>query len=219
MAGKTRTIAGEYLLTNKAPTRIAFVRHGEVHNPQRIFYGRLPNFDLSDEGRRQAAATGRFLAERFTPDRIFSSPMLRARHTAVIVAQGKPVQESHHLNEVHSHLEGQPIEVMARLQWDGYSGAPPDYEQPAAIVARLAQFIEEIRRQHTGETVVAVSHGDPIAFLFLSLTGKSLLPGNRFNFVEIGGSDSYPAHASIMLLEYRWADPAEVPAVSYYKPY
>lgn len=32
------------------PTSISFVRHGQVHKPRRVFYGRLPSFPLSEEG-------------------------------------------------------------------------------------------------------------------------------------------------------------------------
>ena len=32
------------------PTTIHIVRHGDVHNPQQVLYGRLPNFRLSDMG-------------------------------------------------------------------------------------------------------------------------------------------------------------------------
>ena len=32
------------------------VRHGEVHNPQRVLYGRLEGFGLSDLGHGMAAA-------------------------------------------------------------------------------------------------------------------------------------------------------------------
>ena len=38
------------------PTSISFVRHGHVHNPENIVYGRLPGFRLSDLGRRGAQA-------------------------------------------------------------------------------------------------------------------------------------------------------------------
>ena len=30
------------------------MRHGEVHNPDKILYGRLPDFHLSEKGRAQA---------------------------------------------------------------------------------------------------------------------------------------------------------------------
>ncbi|MCA9875644.1 MAG: histidine phosphatase family protein [Anaerolineales bacterium] len=75
-------------------TTIAFVCHGEVHNPQGLVYGRLPGFELSAEGRRQAAAARRFLADNLGIDRVFSSLMPRAQQTAAIIAQEKLVQES-----------------------------------------------------------------------------------------------------------------------------
>ena len=62
-------------------TQIHFVRHGEVHNPQKIYYGRLPGFPLSEEGRRQAQAAAHALRARPLAA-IFSSPMQRARETA-----------------------------------------------------------------------------------------------------------------------------------------
>ncbi len=43
-------------------TRISLVRHGLVHNPDQLYYGRLPGFRLAEKGRAQAAAAGRALA-------------------------------------------------------------------------------------------------------------------------------------------------------------
>ncbi|POX85133.1 histidine phosphatase family protein, partial [Mycobacterium kansasii] len=45
-------------------TRVHVVRHGEVHNPSGVLYGRLPGFHLSDAGRAQAVAVADFLAGR-----------------------------------------------------------------------------------------------------------------------------------------------------------
>ena len=36
---------------------VHLLRHGEVFNPGRVLYGRLPGFNLSELGRRQAAAS------------------------------------------------------------------------------------------------------------------------------------------------------------------
>ncbi|MEJ7705361.1 MAG: histidine phosphatase family protein [Geodermatophilaceae bacterium] len=35
-------------------TRVHLLRHGEVHNPDRLLYGRLPDYHLSDGGREMA---------------------------------------------------------------------------------------------------------------------------------------------------------------------
>jgi len=60
------------------PTVISFVRHGEVYNPDSIFYGRLSGFRLSDKGNYQAVKAAETLnASRLAA--IFSSPLLRAR--------------------------------------------------------------------------------------------------------------------------------------------
>jgi broad specificity phosphatase PhoE len=207
--------------TTGAPliTRIAFIRHGEVDNPQKVYYGRLPGFDLSAEGRRQAAAAGRYLAESFTLEQVFSSPMQRAQQTAAIIAQGKAVRVSPYLNEVYSGNDGITLAALAERQWDLYSGSAAEYEQPAALVARFAHFIAEIRQRHAGKTVAAVSHGDPIAFLILSIQGESALPGNRRKLAQLGVPDGYPAPASVTLVSYHTADAAEIPSLTYHKPY
>src|SRR5260370_37821856 len=43
---------------------VHLVRHGEVDNPLRILYGRLPGFHLSEAGRLMAKAAADFLAGR-----------------------------------------------------------------------------------------------------------------------------------------------------------
>ncbi|MEM8862270.1 MAG: phosphoglycerate mutase family protein, partial [Chloroflexota bacterium] len=50
-----------------ALTTISFVRHGEVYNPNKIFYGRLPRFGLSDLGCEQAIAAGDYLDSSLPP--------------------------------------------------------------------------------------------------------------------------------------------------------
>ena len=44
-------------------TTIHFVRHGKVYNPDHLLYERLPDFHLSDLGRRMAQATATYLAK------------------------------------------------------------------------------------------------------------------------------------------------------------
>ena len=39
-------------------TTLHLLRHGEVHNPTGVLYGRLPGYHLSERGRAQAQATG-----------------------------------------------------------------------------------------------------------------------------------------------------------------
>src|SRR6201999_4620367 len=66
-------------------TRVHLIRHGEVHNPDGILYGRLPGFRLSDRGRAQAAAVGDALAGRDIVA-VIASPLQRAQETAAFIA-------------------------------------------------------------------------------------------------------------------------------------
>jgi broad specificity phosphatase PhoE len=45
-----------------AVVTVHLLRHGEVHNPDGVLYGRLPGFRLSDLGERQAQAAAEWLA-------------------------------------------------------------------------------------------------------------------------------------------------------------
>ena len=45
-------------------SQLHLVRHGEVHNPERILYGRLPGYRLSELGQQMAEAAAADLAGR-----------------------------------------------------------------------------------------------------------------------------------------------------------
>ena len=48
---------------NQPPvTVVHLMRHGEVHNPEGVLYGRLPGYQLSALGRSMAETVARFLA-------------------------------------------------------------------------------------------------------------------------------------------------------------
>jgi broad specificity phosphatase PhoE len=142
------------------PTTLYFVRHGHVHNPANIVYARLPRFRLSDEGREQAAIAAQTLKDTH-PAAIYSSPMLRARQTAAIIAAQHPglrVRIDSQINENHTPYEGAPLaEIMGK---DIFAGVQPPFDRPADLMARSVAFIERMHRRHAGESIIAVTHGD-----------------------------------------------------------
>ena len=79
-------------------TLIHVVRHGEVHNPERILYGRLPGYHLSELGQQMAQAAAEHLADRRITY-VVSSPLERARETAAPIARahGLEVASDEHL--------------------------------------------------------------------------------------------------------------------------
>lgn len=175
-------------------TRIFFVRHGEVYNPGAIFYGRLPRFRLSEEGRAQAAAAGRDLAaEPLTA--IYTSPLLRARQTGDILAAAHPgiaIGRSSDILELRSRRQGEPVAALDADRWNFYE--PPKYaddETIAEIAARIERFCARILRRHPGQAVAAVSHGDVVAIARARFGGLPLV------LDSIRGG-YYPATASIL---------------------
>mgnify|MGYP002652011322 CR=1 FL=1 len=59
------------------------MRHGEVHNPDRVLYGRLPNFALSAGGRTMAAAAAAHVEALGRPvSALYASPLQRTRESA-----------------------------------------------------------------------------------------------------------------------------------------
>ena len=95
------------------PTYVSFIRHGEVENPNLVYYGRLPGFGLSAEGRRQALAAARELGKH-PPDVLYSSRLLRALQTTHVL-HGV-------FSELSLHVSPDLIEVRSR--WDGEPQAP-----------------------------------------------------------------------------------------------
>jgi broad specificity phosphatase PhoE len=207
-----------------ATTTISFVRHGAFENPDEVYHGRLPGFPLSEQGRREAGAVGALLAARKSEPvaAIYTSPMLRTQQTAAIIqaALDPPplLQEISLLNEIHSPYDGSPRAEMDARDWDFYTGTSFPYEQPDDVLQRVLSFIQRMRRQHAGEHVVAVTHADPIAFLWLWLFEQTLSVDNRKRLDDFGLPVSYPETASITTLRYRSLAIDEKPRHNYRRP-
>ncbi len=159
-----------------ATTTILMVRHTEVHNPQRLFYGRLPAFRLSAWGEQQAERTAATLVERPIAA-VYSSPLIRARQTAATIADRHPgaarlVTEL--LYEIGTSWQGTPYsQFKAGFSAYEHRREPGDESIPD-IAARMTAFVARACQRHPGETIVGVSHGDPITILRLALRGGPL---------------------------------------------
>jgi broad specificity phosphatase PhoE len=201
------------------PIQIHLIRHGEVHNPNRILYGRLPRFRLNQNGRRQARAAGAHL-DGCPIDALFSSPMLRARQTAREIIRYHPhltLRISEMINEVRTSFEGRPGAEIDARDGDVYSGGDGG-EQPQDIVDRTRRFILRAGRPHPGGQVAAVTHGDVITFMVLWARGFDPTPRNKNRLLQAGYPVAYPAHASITTLTYRGISAEEKPDISYTVP-
>jgi broad specificity phosphatase PhoE len=169
--------------TQGRPTRVHLVRHGQVDNPRRVVYGRLPGWHLSAKGRRQAQAAARALAARGITA-LFSSPLERARETADIVAGvlHLPVQVREDLTEsaLAARWEGLlwlQVWTQRHGEWETYRKRPLEMDAPeplAALAARMSAAVRGLATAFAGQEIVAVSHGDPIKAAVVALTGGDL---------------------------------------------
>jgi broad specificity phosphatase PhoE len=159
-------------------TTIWLARHGEVHNPSNVLYGRLPRVRLTSEGRRQAQALAEFLGPRPLAA-IYSSPMLRARRTAAAILASRPelkrVRIDADLQEVRTAWQGEPLAALEQIGWDFYTNPRhPADESMEAIQRRMLRWLKRVLERNAGGEVVGVSHGDPILILVGTLRGLPL---------------------------------------------
>jgi broad specificity phosphatase PhoE len=151
-------------------TNVHLVRHGHVQNPDRVLYGRLPGFFLSDLGRQQAALLGRWFGDRRL-GAVLASPLERAQQTAeaIVAPQGLQVRTDARLIEASNVFEGiagNLIWYLLRRPWALWAlrdaGRPSWGERHVDLVERMHQVVDEVRAEHAGLDSVLVSHQAPI---------------------------------------------------------
>src|SRR6185312_12529386 len=96
-------------MTQSARTVVHLLRHGEVHNPTGVLYGRLPDYHLSELGRQMAQTVANHLkADGRDIVHLVASPLERAQETAEPVAEAfdLPVHTDERLIEADNQFEG-----------------------------------------------------------------------------------------------------------------
>lgn len=200
--------------------RISLVRHGRVHNPDQVLYGRLPRFRLSRQGRADAREAAAFLADAGLAA-CYTSPMLRARQTAREILRFHPelkLSVSALITEVLTPFQGRPEADLALFSHDVYCHGDASHEQPVDILSRADRFIRRTRKRFRGDHVAAVSHGDVILFLLLRALGYDPSPQNKLNLAALRRVPEYPATGSVTTLSFFTDNPREIPAVTYVNP-
>jgi broad specificity phosphatase PhoE len=157
-------------------TTVHFLRHGEVHNPTGVLYGRLPGFKLSALGEQMAEAVAKSLAERDITH-IYSSPLERAVQTAQpsATALGLPIETDLRLVESENWFEGRTVGFGPRVWPKLINPIRPSWGEPYQHIAeRMRDALHDIRDAARGHEALAVSHQLPIWELRLFLTGRPL---------------------------------------------
>lgn len=152
------------------PTRTLLLRHGETsHSVRRVFSGSSDPV-LTPEGRAQARAAAKRLAD-VPYDVVVSSPLRRAVATAEQLAHEVLLDDR--LRETDfGDWEGRTFAEI-REEWPDELNAwladekvaPPGGESFADVEIRVREALDDLRERYAGSTVVVVTHVTPIKTL------------------------------------------------------
>ncbi len=146
-------------------TIVHLVRHGEVHNPEHVLYGRLPGYRLSALGERMAEQAAAALAGRDI--RVArSSPLERAVQTLEPIAAtlGLEPGVDDRLIESSNVFEGTHDAWRKPKNWRYlWNPTRPSWGEPYRAVAdRMLAAAADARDDVRGAEAVLVSHQLPI---------------------------------------------------------
>ncbi|MFN2491016.1 MAG: histidine phosphatase family protein [Actinomycetota bacterium] len=172
---------------------VHLVRHGEVENPRGVVYGRMPGYNLSERGTRQAASAARRLEDADIAS-IWASPLERAQETAHAIAQphGLEVVTDERLIESDTTFEGATRSILSFLRsprqwWSFRNPMRPSWgETFVEIRERMLGAIEDALEQAGGREAVIVSHQTPVIVARLALARSRLPPWLPLTLCDTG---------------------------------
>ena len=193
-------------------TEIVLVRHGETQsNLENLLHGRT-DVPLTSFGEWQAQRVADRMVEFDPVDALYSSPLLRARSTARLIAQriGREAVIIDDLTEFHfgdfegytlsNVQESHPELFLQALDTSDFEFRFPNGESRREFHARVKRAVDRLATEHVGKRVVVVAHGGVIASAVTQFTG-----GNPNDWA------SFLAHnCSITRLELEGRSPARL---------
>ncbi|MDQ0375248.1 histidine phosphatase family protein [Cellulomonas humilata] len=168
-------------------TTIHLMRHGEVHNPDGVLYGRLPGYRLSERGLAMADMVAAHLAGPGPARRdvvaVIASPLQRAQETArpFAAAFDVEIRTDERIIEAGNHFEGMTFGVgdgsLRHPEHWPYLRNPfrPSWGEPyKEQVDRMLAAVEDARELARGHEAVLVSHQLPVWVTRLALEHRHL---------------------------------------------
>lgn len=161
-------------------TIVHLMRHGEVHNPEGVLYGRLPDYHLSDLGKQMAERVAEALTGRDVTH-LVASPLERAQETAQPAAKAfkLDITTDPRVIEAGNQFEGKTFGVgdgaLKRPQnwWLLRNPLKPSWGEPyVEIAARMQAAIADARDAARGHEALIVSHQLPVWTARMALEGR-----------------------------------------------
>ena len=168
---------------SRKPTTVLLVRHGRTPTTGTTLPGRAPGLHLSDVGRDQARVAAERIGASAKVAAVYASPLERTRETAAPIARacGRKVQIRRGLLECDfGDWTGKRLDKLSKLpEWTTVQRSPstfrfPDGESFLEMQNRMVETIAELVADHPGDTIVCVSHADPIKAAIAHAAGTHL---------------------------------------------
>jgi probable phosphoglycerate mutase len=165
------------------PTLVLFVRHGLTATTGSRLPGQAAGLHLSPAGREMAEVAGQRIASLGTVAAVYASPLERARETAAPIARavGRRVRTEADLADSDTgSWTNQPLSRLRKKpEWSRVVSHPsgfrfPDGESFLETQARVVGAVDRLRSRHVGETIVLVSHAEPIRLALAQALGTHL---------------------------------------------
>ncbi|PVE73637.1 histidine phosphatase family protein [Microbacterium testaceum] len=199
--------------------RLHLVRHGEVHNPRRVLYGRLPGFGLSVDGRRMARQAAEHVQALERPvSALVVSPLQRTRESAEPFVELFGIEPfiDDRVIEPSNVFEGRRMkQALANpLNWRHLVQPDvPSWGEPYAhIVARMTAAMQDAWDRVPAGDVVVVSHQLPIWVTHLALSHQPTRHDPRKRRCALSSVTSFErrdgADGSARWVEVAYAEPA-----------
>jgi len=166
-----------------APTLVLLVRHGQTPTTGTTLPGRAKGLHLADTGRAQAERAAERIGRLKKVAAVYASPLERTRETAAPIgrAVGQRVRVDRGLLECDfgGWTGAELKDLRKRPEWKTVQQYPsgfrfPDGESFAEMQTRITGTIDRLVARHPGDTIVAVSHADPIKAAVAQALGTHL---------------------------------------------
>jgi probable phosphoglycerate mutase len=183
MATSTRTPRRNRKPHGPPPTVVLLVRHGQTPTTGQVLPGRARGLHLADVGLQQAQRAAERIGELTKVSAVYASPLERARETAAPIAKalGRRVVVERGLLECDfGEWTGRALSDLMKLpEWTTVQRAPstfrfPEGESFSEMQHRMVSTLDRLRQRHVGETIVCVSHADPIKAAVAQALGTHL---------------------------------------------
>ncbi|NBO56525.1 MAG: MSMEG_4193 family putative phosphomutase [Actinobacteria bacterium] len=165
------------------PTLVLFVRHGQTPTTGKTLPGRAPGLHLSADGIAQAKVAAERIGAIKKVAAIYASPLERTRETAAPIAKAlnlKVKANSGLLECDFGTWTGKQLDKLRKLpEWETVQRSPSTFRFPKGesfteMQNRIVNAVDTICKNHPGQTVVCVSHADPIKAALAHATGTHI---------------------------------------------